>query len=266
MAKPFWQLALRTLPPVAYCNLRKFGLIWSDARRRGTRVRFKARNGLLIARYENGDFHFYAAERVRRYVWPQGIEKKKRDMLDKYRVEEVIEANGDTRVAIDIGANVGELTLALADRFDQVIAVEPDPAAYRCLAENVARLSNVRTVQAAIAAAGGSKDFYLSSIGADSSLHPPDRWTNTIRVRCITVAELLAETGIEQVTLLKVEAEGAEPEVLDGAKTALPRVLSLVVDCSPERDGKDTVAQCRKRLLDAEFKISQSQYVLAAFR
>lgn len=249
-----------------YCNLRKIGLLWSDARRRRTRVRFKARNGLLIARYETGDFHFYAAERVRRYVWPQGIEKKKHDMLVNYRLKGLTEANGEATVAIDIGANVGELTLALEDRFDQVIAVEPDPVAYRCLSENVAGLANVRTVQAAIAAAGGSREFYLSSMGADSSLHPPNRWTNTIQVRCITVAELLAEMGIERVTLLQVEAEGAEPEVLDGAETALSRVLSVVVDCSPEREGKDTIAECRERIQDAGFNLSQSEYVLAAFR
>lgn len=257
---------MRLLPPAVYCNVRKAGLIWSDKRRHGTRVRFVSRDGLLVACYRGHEFHFYAPERVRRYVWPQGIDKKKTDMIEKYRVDELYTDSRSGSVAIDIGANVGELTLALAERFDTVIAVEPDPLAYECLVKNTANLPNVHTYQVAISAMAESREFYLSSTGADSSLYPPDRWTDKLRIRSVPVSDLLDDAEVKEVTLLKVEAEGAEPEVLDGASSIFHRIAAVTVDCSPERGGQDTMDACWERLESAGFSVSRSGWTLVGYR
>jgi FkbM family methyltransferase len=50
-----------------------------------------------------------------------------------------------------------------------------------------------------------------------------DAATETQAVECTTIDELLARQGIERVDLLKVDVEGAEPEVFAGAAGSLAR-------------------------------------------
>ena len=59
---------------------------------------------------------------------------------------------------IDLGANIGELSIKMASRAKQVIAFEPDPWAHAELRANVADLNNVKIENAA---AGTREDMVL---------------------------------------------------------------------------------------------------------
>ena len=67
--------------------------------------------------------------------------------------------DGERRVAIDIGANRGEWTRWMAEHFDHVIAVEPDPRAYAYLVANVPE--NVHCLNVAAADKHGAVQFHL---------------------------------------------------------------------------------------------------------
>jgi len=52
---------------------------------------------------------------------------------------------------------------------------------------------------------------------------------------------VIRRAGLENKTikLLKLEAEGAEPEILQGAKQTLPHVMYVAADLGPERGIKN---------------------------
>jgi FkbM family methyltransferase len=127
-------------------------------------------------------------------------------------------------VAIDCGANVGEVTVLLARRGAEVHAFEPNPEAYGVLLERVRGYPRVRCSRTAVAATDGVGKLYLHQDAASD----PVRWSagsslyaekgnvdrNTaIDVDTIDLSRFIAELG-RPVQLLKLDIEGAEIEVL----------------------------------------------------
>jgi len=54
-------------------------------------------------------------------------------------------------------------------------------------------------------------------------------------VRASTLKDVLDQSGAQRVRLVKLEAEGAEPEILNGADDWLERIDYLTADVGPER-------------------------------
>jgi len=141
---------------------------------------------------------------------------------------------------LDVGAHDGLLTLPLARLPGaRVLAFEPLPSAHARLAAACAGLPNVELRREALGAAPGR--LMLSVPVVDGV--PAEQWaslakdygafasvtTETHAVEVITIDSL----GLSDVTHLKVDAEGFEQEVLEGARATLRRcrpVLSLELE------------------------------------
>lgn len=74
--------------------------------------------------------------------------------------------------------------------------------------------------------------FYVDSNSASSSLIEPPFFTEKIMVDSIRLDSFQLPIKIK---LLKVEGEGAEPEILEGAHAVLSRTDFVSVDAGPER-------------------------------
>ena len=136
---------------------------------------------------------------------------------------------GPRRVAIDIGANCGEWTRWLAERFDHVIAVEPDPRALASL--RVGLPPNVHVMELAAGEKHGAADFYLRPDALQSSLleqHPiggsgQEDAPVVQKIGVVTVPldflRFVAKDrfGCDAVDFVKIDCEGAEAAVLSGA-------------------------------------------------
>ena len=61
--------------------------------------------------------------------------------------------------------------------------------------------------------------------------------------------------GIDALAFLKCDAEGAEPEVLEGGRELLRRTVRIAIDTGPERRGERTSAACEALLRDAGFTV-----------
>jgi FkbM family methyltransferase len=178
-------------------------------------------------------------ERVNRYLAPGGLSTLLDSQYDKYIGEGTI---SDVDFIIDVGANVGEFTLAALRRWPKarVVCFEPDPRAYHALTLNVADLSNVLALPIALGNCNGQVTFHSSWRDADSSIIKP-----VVRSRALTVPirrldDALSDLRLEGSGLLKMDAEGAEPEVLSGASDFLRRVDLVTVDAGAERAGAPT--------------------------
>jgi FkbM family methyltransferase len=142
---------------------------------------------------------------------------------------------------VDAGANVGYFTLLAASLGARVVAYEPTPAVAERLRENVTlnAFNNVTIVNAAVADKCGSLTFY----GTASSESPDDPEANnlfgggdySIEVAAVSLDDNLADHGVQKVDLLKIDVEGAEPMVLDGAEKLLrhPAAPTILIEVNP---------------------------------
>jgi FkbM family methyltransferase len=131
--------------------------------------------------------------------------------------------------AIDVGANVGIFTVPLAlavGARGHVIAVEPSPENVAQLEHNIRlnQLANVDVHPIALAAVPGEVELQL---GADPAFHST---STVVRSRDAAVATLVRantldavwrDAGSPEVSFLKIDTEGAELGVLQGASELL---------------------------------------------
>lgn len=136
-------------------------------------------------------------------------------------------------VAVDVGANIGEVSIILsqaAGSAGRVFAFEPNPRIYRYLLGNLAlnHCDNVTTANLAVGAAAGS--VRMSDGKRDDMNRVLDG--GEIVVACTTLDQYLPPC--EQIAFLKVDVEGSELRVLEGARDTLAR--TACVNCEMGED------------------------------
>jgi FkbM family methyltransferase len=187
--------------------------------------------------------------RAKRYR--HGIERRCRKLTDRYLGSgQVTISPGDS--IINVGANVGEVTMTLARRGASVIAMDCDGKVLPCLRANT-RGMVVKILPFAAWKQDGPLSIYVATDLADTSAFTVSNETTVVEARSVdTVAD---EAGLDRVHLLVGDAEGAEPEVLIGARRTLPRTSFVSLACGFERAGESTQEQCAEMLLSAGFAI-----------
>jgi len=113
----------------------------------------------------------------------------------------------------------------------RVISAEPDPQSYAILKDNITQnhLTNVYAINAALSDRSGQMTFYActdpSLSGFELQLKAKLREKRVVKT--LTLDELLDSLGIDQVNWIKLDVEGAETHVLQGAKRLLMRAKNL---------------------------------------
>jgi FkbM family methyltransferase len=130
--------------------------------------------------------------------------------------------------AIDVGANIGFFTLKFARWVGEqglVIAIEADVDNLGALSAKIAAAGlerRVRLHQAAAAAESGSIRFQRNE------LHPGDHRITLspdgVMVPAVTIDDLVAQAGARSISLVKIDVQGAEMLVLEGAKRTLGKM------------------------------------------
>ncbi len=143
-------------------------------------------------------------------------------------------------VALDVGANVGAYALLFGwwvQPGGRVYAFEPAPDAFDGLSRHV--LLNdldgvVRPVRVAAAGASGTATLRVDGISGANRLSEDDSG-GSIEIDAVTIDDFCAREGIRP-TVIKIDVEGAELEVLRGARETIRAVgddLALFVEMHP---------------------------------
>lgn len=152
-------------------------------------------------------------------------------------------------VVLDIGSNVGEFSLYAASRGARVIAFEPDPRVYFCLSRNLACLPDATALQLALWNERSTLHFYSAVDRADSSLIEPESNIATVCEVDALPLDQVSEIGtLANIDFIKIDGEGAEPEILQGAEETLRKTQKIAIDVGPERHGESTRDDVRKIL------------------
>lgn len=145
---------------------------------------------------------------------------------------------------LDVGAHHGLYTLLLSKRVGskgRVIAFEPSARECKRLERHllVNRCSNVRLEKCAIGKKNGEAELFLVDSPHDwcNSLRPPaiDGSTHPEPVSVRRLDDVLAQHSLTKVDFIKIDVEGAELDVLQGAPNLLqgnsrPAILAEVQD------------------------------------
>jgi FkbM family methyltransferase len=157
-----------------------------------------------------------------------GIKKRAANLADCYFLNKIDFQDNDT--FLDCGANVGDLKIwfELHSKKINYVGFEPSPTEFRCLQDNV-NPSQVYNV--GLWNKEGELEFYISSQGGDSSLIEPKKFDEKIISRVTRLEEYVTSP----IKCLKLEAEGAEPEILEGLGDKLNLIEFISADLGYER-------------------------------
>jgi FkbM family methyltransferase len=136
----------------------------------------------------------------------------------------------------DIGANTGIYSLIAAtdNHRRMVYAFEPVPRVVDCLKRNVElnKLHNIQINPYAITNYDGEITLYIpdSAIPTEASTHEGFRkTTKNISVQAKTIDSFVIQNEISKVDLMKIDTEGTEHEVLEGARNILRRDEPILI-------------------------------------
>jgi FkbM family methyltransferase len=191
-----------------------------------------------------------------------GYEPPTRDLLER------VLRPGD--LFVDVGAHWGFFSLQAATHPAggiDVIAFEPDLTNALMLSENVAR-NGLTNVVAVVGAACGNKNelaplmlnstmgHSIRGIGLKPAARGAARW-----VPVVTLDGALANIGIAESRrlILKIDAEGFEPNVIVGAQALLAagRIALIIWECGPafaQGLGRTALVQMTALLSDCGFR------------
>jgi FkbM family methyltransferase len=163
-------------------------------------------------------------------------------------------------VVFDVGANVGQSVERLSALLPgcELYAFEPSPAVYRELERNTRRIRNVTLVNAGVGAVPGT-ELLLENAHSDMSsfLAPgPATWSTVVRrtpVDVTTLTSYCREHDISRIDLLKIDTQGYDLEVLEGAvellKAKMVRLIYAEVVFADLYEGQPSFEDI-KRFLD----------------
>jgi FkbM family methyltransferase len=132
------------------------------------------------------------------------------------------------KVFVDVGANIGGYSIRAA-KYCKVYSIEPLPRNYKILKINE-KLNNVKINSFNIAAGnknGKVKLYYTPGLYG----HPSIKWKQDyfVEVEMKPLDEIISE---ESIDLIKIDVEGAEDLVLEGARNCLRRTKMVIIERS----------------------------------
>ena len=132
------------------------------------------------------------------------------------------------KIFVDIGACDGFYTFRMAEKFEKVYAFEPFPAMAKYLRKiaEERKLKGIEVREYALGDEEGVKTFYISPRGPRChSLLPVGAIKTTV-----PVTTLNKEFPNIQIDLIKVDVEGAEFQVMLGAREIMGNVKEWVIE------------------------------------
>ncbi|WP_263835221.1 FkbM family methyltransferase [Salinibacter sp.] len=162
---------------------------------------------------------------------------------------------------VDVGANYGEWiedTLRCATP-DEVFAFEPDPTALNVIRPKYDRNGRVQIIEAAVGAEEGNISFNVAGSNKLSSvLSPTERLhemygddasaNKTVMVREVTLDSELESD--KEVSILKIDVQGYELEVIRGAERMLQKTKFVLIEANwtQKYEGGGTFVDVHRRI------------------
>ena len=135
-------------------------------------------------------------------------------------------------IALDIGANIGNHSIYFSRFFSKVIAFEPNPKTYRLLDINTEDISNIEVKKVGLSDKKDILNFRIdktnwgaSRITGEDLSHDASSFIN---VHVESLDDVLSDQ-ISRIELMKIDVEGHELRVLQGAKNTIEQHKPIIL-------------------------------------
>jgi FkbM family methyltransferase len=153
------------------------------------------------------------------------ISKQEREFLLKYPI--------GPGAIIDVGANLGLVSIVLARRFPErtVHSFEPGPSTFKALKANIKLNScaNILPLQSAVAEHNDEIPFDANPLGRGTASIASHNGQFVTRVPCTTLDTYAERLAAETIAFLKVDVEGFEAAVFQGARRILSEHRAAII-------------------------------------
>tara|TARA_Y100000739_G_C20609036_1_gene467368 strand:+ start:2367 stop:3194 length:828 start_codon:yes stop_codon:yes gene_type:complete len=214
---------------------------------------FDKKNNLFFLKDSNKKQYF--SNKIRGLnLYSSGLKFRANQIADSYKLKNISFKNVDK--VIDCGANYGDLWLYLENKIeiDNYFTFEPGVNEFQALSKNVKNKNNYNL---GLDNKVSSKDFYINEQDADSSIVEPKKYNSIYKIDTTTLNKFIIDLKIDKIKLLKLEAEGYEPEILLGTNKVINKIAYIAIDGGYER-GKyleETLSTQLNFLLKNNFEI-----------
>ena len=199
------------------------------------------------------------------FISPYWWNTSSQDVFDK-EISHYFDALGNfvPSCILDIGAAEGHFAIAAATAFptSSIHAFEPSQRQRVLLARNV-KLNRVTRIHVEKCGLWNSTtNLPFRTVGAESSVAPASRFQGRLgfpeRVDVTPLDQWVGKHRIGKIELIKMDAEGAELEILEGAEVTLKKFHPrLLVQAYHLRDGKRTFERCANVLEATGYRIRE---------
>jgi len=228
---------------------------------KGKNVKFDADSASKVFKViSDNKIRYFYSRRQNFNCYSNGINSRALAIGKIYQLEKIDFMDGD--LVVDCGANVGDLKLyfELKNIKAEYIGFEPSPQEFECLLKNC---GESKVFNLGLWSSESKIDFYISSENADSSLFEIRKYERKIQVKTNRLDKIINR----KIKLLKLEAEGAEPEVIKGCEKILNQIEYVSADLGFERGlfQETTLPDVTNFMLANNFKIigySQERSIL----
>lgn len=141
-------------------------------------------------------------------------------------------------ICLDIGANLGYfafLESSKVGKTGKVIAVEPAPITYELFKKNIElqKYQNISSYNFAFSNNIGTVDFFISNssnwsriVGEKDPYHGDEG--KIIKIECKPIDDFIEELGLKKLDLIRIDLEGYEYEIFQGAKKTLSQLKPML--------------------------------------
>jgi FkbM family methyltransferase len=152
--------------------------------------------------------------------------------FDIEAIRPAMEALREGGTFIDVGANVGFYSVLALDRISasgKVYSFEIDPRPLRCLRKTIADFgySNIHVVESAVSDIDGTLSYEPNAEHGHN--HIDRSATSGRKVPSVKLDTWAAQTALTGVDAIKIDIEGAEKFVIEGARETIRRFKPLLL-------------------------------------
>lgn len=244
-------IILNVLPNSFACNLNNLRQI---IKKRNVYFNYDRNKKLFFAKDKK--YKIYFNEKLRGInTYSYGINNRATSLARAYSLDKIKFFSND--LFIDCGANYGDLYVwtIINNLKIKYISFEPSPEEHACITLNCKNQINNNL---ALSNKNGYVNFFIKSDTGDSSIiEPASGYKKIIKVNTITLDKYVEKNNLKKIKLFKLEAEGFEPEILNGAEKTIKQIEYIAVDGGPER-GKNketTIEYVSEFLLKRNFSV-----------
>lgn len=226
--------------------------------RRQHRFRYDVDAQMFFCR-EGGTCHYFGNLRRGFSLYRKGLKTRGLALAQSYCIDQIALHTND--IVIDCGANYGDLWLYLDDKITPTnyITFEPGKEEHKAIRKNS---SAGQHFCQALGDSEKIQKLFIQHKHADSSLIEPSSYEGTTYCEVVTLNSFLKNHNFQSIKLLKLEAEGFEPEILRGGVKALSQIEYIALDGGYERgvEHAETFSECANHLFSLGFKIQSTNW------